>query len=51
MNILVIDVGGTHVKLLATGANPRTAMMSGIATSRMIVIAHVLSGGLAAVAA
>ena len=38
-------------QLLATGANARTALMSGIATSRMIVIAHVLSGGLAAVAA
>lgn len=37
--------------LLATGANPRTAMMSGVATNRMIVTAHVLSGGLAAVAA
>jgi len=38
-------------RLLATGANARTAMMSGVATNRMIVAAHVLSGGLSAVAA
>jgi ribose transport system permease protein len=42
-------VGGR--KLLATGANMRTALMSGIATDRMIVAAHTLSGGLAGVAA
>jgi ribose transport system permease protein len=38
-------------ELLAIGANPRTALMSGIATNRMIMGAHALSGGLAAVAA
>ena len=38
-------------QLLATGASTRAALMSGIATDRMIVTAHVLSGGLAAVAA
>ena len=38
-------------KLLATGANPRTALMSGVATNRVIVAAHVMSGGLAGVAA
>jgi ribose transport system permease protein len=43
------SVGGRQ--LLATGANPRAALMSGVAVNRMIVIAHVLSGGLAAIAA
>ena len=38
-------------QLLATGANLRTASMSGISTGRLIVAAHTLSGGLAAVAA
>jgi len=33
--------------LLATGANLRTALMSGVATDRMIVTGHVLSGVLA----
>ncbi len=37
-------------RLLATGASTRTALMSGIATDRMIVVAHILSGGLAAIA-
>jgi ribose transport system permease protein len=37
--------------LVATGANSRTALMSGIPTDRMIVVAHMLSGGLAGVAA
>ncbi len=43
------SVGGRQ--LLATGANPRAALMSGIATNRMIVTAHILSGGLAGIAA
>lgn len=42
-------VGGR--RLLATGANLRTALMSGVATGRMIVAAHTLSGALAGVAA
>jgi ribose transport system permease protein len=37
--------------LLATGANGRTARMSGVVTLRMIVTAHTISGGLAALAA
>jgi ribose transport system permease protein len=37
--------------LLATGANPRTSLMSGVGVDRMIVTAHVLSGGLAGIAA
>ena len=37
--------------LLATGANLRTALISGVATDRMIVAAHMLSGALAGVAA
>ncbi|HZP18699.1 MAG TPA: ABC transporter permease [Bauldia sp.] len=42
-------VGGR--KLLATGANPRTALMSGIATGRVTIAAHTLSGLLAGIAA
>lgn len=41
----------TGRRLLATGANERTARMSGVITRRMILIAHTLSGALAALAA
>jgi ribose transport system permease protein len=37
-------------RILATGANERAAAMSGVATGRMIIVAHALSGFLAAVA-
>lgn len=37
--------------LLATGENPRAAAFSGIQTDRVVLLAHTLSGGLAAVAA
>ncbi len=43
------SVGGRQ--LLATGANLRTALMSGVATDRMIVTGHILSGVLAGIAA
>ncbi len=29
MNVLVVDVGGTHVKLLATGQSERRKFVSG----------------------
>jgi len=38
-------------QLLAVGGNPQAADLSGISRGRVIVLAHVLSGGLAAVAA
>jgi ribose transport system permease protein len=38
-------------RLLASGANPRAAAMSGVPVGRMVVLSHVLSGLLAAVAA
>ena len=38
-------------RLLATGGNAAAARLSGIATDRMVVWAHVLSGGFAALAA
>ena len=37
-------------QMLAAGANPRAAELSGIPVDRMIVYCHMLSGGLAAVA-
>ncbi len=37
--------------LIATGSNPVATRFSGISTNRMVVIAHVLSGGFAALAA
>jgi ribose transport system permease protein len=37
-------------EMLAVGANRRAAAMSGIAVSRIVIVAHGLSGGLAAVA-
>jgi ribose transport system permease protein len=40
----------TGRQLLATGANPRAAAMSGVPVDRMIVLAHTLSGLLAAAA-
>ncbi len=38
-------------QLLAVGGNPNAADLSGISRNRTIVLAHVLSGGLAAIAA
>ena len=38
-------------RLLATGSNSEAARLSGINTKRMIVVAHVLSGGFSALAA
>jgi ribose transport system permease protein len=38
-------------QILAVGANPRTAQMSGVPVDRIIVLAHTLSGVLAAAAA
>ena len=37
-------------QILAAGANPRAAAMSGVPVGRVIIIAHVLSGVLAAIA-
>lgn len=38
-------------EMLAAGAKPQAAMLSGVRVGRMIVLAHALSGGLAAIAA
>ncbi|MFY0678970.1 MAG: ABC transporter permease [Thalassovita sp.] len=38
-------------EMLAAGAKPEAAMLSGVRVGRMIVLAHALSGGLAAIAA
>ena len=38
-------------RLLATGGSPEAARLSGIDTDRMVLLSHVLSGGLAALAA
>jgi ribose transport system permease protein len=38
-------------QLLAVGGNPQSAELSGISRGRIIVLSHVLSGGLAAIAA
>lgn len=38
-------------RLLATGSNPDAARLSGINTDRMVIMAHMLSGGFAALAA
>lgn len=38
-------------RLLATGSNSEAARLSGINTNRMIVVAHILAGGFAALAA
>ena len=37
-------------RILAAGANPRAAAMSGVPVDRVIIISHVLSGLLAAIA-
>ena len=38
-------------RLLATGGSPEAARLSGIDTDRMVLLSHLLSGGLAALAA
>ena len=38
-------------QMLATGANPRTALMSGVPTRRIVLFAHVLSAALVGLAA
>ena len=35
MNVLVIDIGGTHVKLLATGQDEPVKFVSGPTLSRL----------------
>ncbi len=41
MNVLVIDVGGTHVKILATGQKERREMVSGTSLSPRKMVAGV----------
>jgi ribose transport system permease protein len=50
--ILVVLYGLTVTgrQLLAVGANPRAAAMSGVPVERMVILAHTLSGLLAAAA-
>lgn len=50
---LIILYNFTRVgkEMLAAGAKPQAAMLSGVRVGRMIVLAHALSGGLAAIAA
>jgi ribose transport system permease protein len=53
IGVLLVVLFGFSVtgrQLLAAGANPRAAAMSGVPVDRMIVLAHTLSGLLAAVA-
>jgi ribose transport system permease protein len=53
IGVLLVVLFGFSVtgrQLLATGANPRAAAMSGVPVDRMIVLAHTLSGLLAAAA-
>jgi ribose transport system permease protein len=51
--MLIVLYNFTRVgkEMLAAGAKPQAAMLSGVRVGRMIVLAHALSGGLAAIAA
>lgn len=43
MNVLVIDIGGTHVKLLATGQDPFRQFDSGPTLTPDMMVSHVLN--------
>ncbi|WP_204113630.1 ABC transporter permease [Shimia biformata] len=50
---LIVLYGNTRIgkEMLAAGARPEAARLSGVRVGRMIVLAHAISGGLAAIAA